>query len=94
MADKGLNIEDLLTDKGVELNLPPYLSNQDQFEIKQVKETKQIAKVRVHVERAIRRIKEYHIFDKSVPLSSLGTINQLFTVACLLSNFQGPLIKE
>ena len=48
-------------------------------------------KVRIHVERAIRRIKEYHIFDSDVPLSTLGSINQLYTVVCLLTTFQGPL---
>ena len=94
MADKGFNIDDLLTEKGVKLNLPPYLSNQSQFSVEQVKETKKIAKVRIHVERQIRRLKEFHFFERSVPLSSLGTVNQMYTVACLLLNFQGPLIKQ
>ena len=56
------------------------------------KKTKTIASLRIHVERAIRRVKEYHFFDSDVPLSNLGSVNQLYSIACLLTNFQGPLI--
>ena len=77
------------------LNLPPYLSSGGQFSSKEIKETKTIAKLRIHVERAIRRIKEYqYSYDTPIPLSLLGTVNQLCTVTCLLVNFQGPLILK
>ena len=56
------------------------------------KKTKTIASLRIHVERAIRRVKGYHFFDSDVPLSTLGSVNQLYSIACLLTNFQGPLI--
>lgn len=92
MADKGFDIEDLLRGKGVSLNLPPFLESRSQFSAAEVQQTKTIAKLRIHVERAIRRIKEYHIFDSDMPLSMLGSINQIYTVVCLLTNFQGPLI--
>ena len=84
----------MLTSRRVSLNLPPYLSSAGQFSSKEVKETKTIAKLRIHVEMAIRRIKKYHIYDTPIPLSLLGTINQLWTVTCLLVNFQGPLILK
>ena len=32
-----------------------------------VKETKTIAKLQIYVERAIRRLKEFHIFDSDIP---------------------------
>lgn len=94
MADKGFNIGDMSTSRRVSLNLPPYLSSGGQFSLKDVKETKTIAKLRIQVERAIRRIKEYHIYDTPIPLSLLGTVNQLWTVTCLLVYFQGPLILK
>ena len=62
MADKGFNIDDLLRSKGVQLNLPPYLLNHAEFSPKEVKETNTIAKIRIHVERAIRLIKKFHLF--------------------------------
>ena len=94
MADKGFDIADLLMSKQVSLNLPPFLRGQTQFSAQEVLKTKNIAKVRIHVERAIRRIKEFHLFDSDISLSTLGSVNQLYTVACLLTNFQGALIKD
>ena len=92
MADKGFDIEEMLRGKNVKFNIPPFLKNQEQFSAQDVQTTKAISSLRIHVERAIRRIKEFHFFDSDIPLSMLGSINQLYTVACLLTNFPGPLI--
>ena len=92
MMDKGFVIADLLKPLKVSYDLPPFLtSNRSQFEEAEVQETQNIARARIHVERAIRRIKENHIFDRIIPLNMAGTVNQLWTVSCLLSNFKGPL---
>lgn len=94
MAGKGFEIGDMVREKGIGLNLPPFLHCSSQFSAQQVQETKQIAKLRIHVERAIRRIKEFHIFDSPIPLNLMGTINHIYIVICLLVNFQGPLIMS
>ncbi|XP_053399796.1 uncharacterized protein LOC123549883 [Mercenaria mercenaria] len=93
MADKGFTIKNLLNEKQATLNIPPFLSSKRQFTQHEIKETEQIAKLRIHIERMNRRIKEYHLFDVPVPLSLLGSANQLWTVACLLSNFKGPIVN-
>ena len=92
MAHKGFDIEDLLRGRGACLNLPPFLQDRRQFSETVVLNTKTIAKLQIHVERAIRRIKEYHFFDSDVPLSMLGSVNQIYTIIFLLTNFRGPLI--
>eukprot|EP00795_Rhopilema_esculentum_P000283 gene283-9933_t len=85
-------LKDLLKPLKVSYDLPPFLtSNRAQFEVAEVQETQNIARARIHVERAIRRIKENHIFDRIIPLNMAGTVNQLWTVSFLLSNFKGPL---
>ena len=90
MADKGFTIQDLLTTKGATLTIPPFLTDKrNQVEKGEVEQTQNTARVRIHVERAIRRVKEYHIFDSIVPLSLAGTINQIWTVCALLANFRG-----
>ena len=91
MADKGFDFKDLLSSRKVCLNIPPFLNPSGQFSSEEVEETQAIAKLRIHVERAIRRIKEYHSFDGVLPLSVAGSINQIWTVACLLTNFKGDL---
>ena len=91
MVDKGFLIEDLLQPLGCSLIIPPFLSANAQFTTQEVQTMNEIARLRVHVERAIRRVKEYHIFDKVIPLNLTGSINQIWTVCCLLTNFHGPL---
>jgi len=90
MADKGFTIGDLLP-KNCTLNIPPFLSTKIQFSSSEVEMTQKIAKLRIHVERAIRRVKEYHIFDTVIPLSMASSVNQIWYVCCLLTNFCGPL---
>ncbi|XP_052224934.1 uncharacterized protein LOC127840563 [Dreissena polymorpha] len=91
MADKGFLISDLVSTRGATLNIPPFLSKRDQFTKEEVEETQEIARVRIHVERAIRRIKEYHIFDAPLPTALAGSALQIWTVRCLLTLFRGPL---
>lgn len=91
MVDKGFRIDDLVPCK---VYRPPFLSKRAQLSREEVLDTQEIARLRVHVERVIRRIKENKLFETVIPLTIAGNINQLFAVACLLANFQnGPLVK-
>ncbi|KAH7932603.1 hypothetical protein HPB51_029207 [Rhipicephalus microplus] len=93
MADKGFLIEDLLKNNGVKLNRPPFLKG-GTFSPEEVKCTKEIAALRIHVERRIQRIKAFHIFDRPIPLTLAPLINQIWTVTAILSNFQSSLIQQ
>ena len=93
MVDKGFTIADLLAAQGATLVIPPFLTNaRPQLERHEVSQTQSIARVRVHVERAIRRVKTFHVFDRVIPLTMAGTVNQMWSVCCLLTNFQGVLL--
>ena len=90
MADRGFDIQDILP-PGVTLNIPPFKGQRDQLSAEEAEETAKIASVRIHVERAIGRIKSYHILDGVMPLALSPTVNQIFTVCCYLTNFLPPL---
>lgn len=94
MADRGFTIADLLTPLGVKLNIPAFLDGRDQLERDEVVTSQKIAAVRIHVERAIARIKKFKVLKNDIPLNLNGSINQVWTNACLLCNFMGPLIKK
>ena len=68
MADKGFTTDDLLP-LGVALNIPPFLKHYDQMPPEDVAKTQVIAALRIHVERAINKIKNFHIWDQVTPLS-------------------------
>lgn len=48
-------------------------------------ETQQIASLHIHVDRAIRRVKEYDILADVMPASLAVSANQVWTVRCLLT---------
>ena len=67
MVDKGFEIADDLP-KGVTLNIPPFLRGNDHLSIEEETETRRIASVRIHVERAISRIKTIRILSTVYPI--------------------------
>jgi len=92
MADKGFLIQDILTPLGVCLNLPPLLRSDSQMASEDVILTKKIAQLRVHVERAIGRVKNFHISQNVLPATMWDTINQVVYICCMLTNFGLPLV--
>ena len=56
--------------------------------------TQTIAQHRIHVERAIGKARRFRIFHSVIPVSMFGSVNQIWTVACLLSNFQIPVLAQ
>ena len=93
MADRGFDIEADLIPLGVKLNIPPFLKGKSQLSENEMVATRRIASVRIHVERAMERIKNYHIFDKDIPSSSTDLADQIFFVCSVLSNFWPPLCE-
>jgi len=92
MADKGFDIQDLLVPLGVRLNIPPFLSSSTQFSCEDLFKTKKIAKLRIHVERAKLRFKEFQILHSPIPASMWDSINELVYVCIMLCNFSPPLV--
>ena len=93
MADKGFDIEEYLIPLGVKLNIPPFLRGKTQFDHSELIQTRRIASLRIHVERAMKRIKNFHIFDRTLPTTLTGIADRMFFVCCFVSNFHSPLCK-
>lgn len=91
VADKGFTIQNILPE-GVHLNIPPRLMN-PQFTPSENRLTTDIARARIHVERAIERIKGYRIL-RHVPQHMKPSITTIFQTCCWLVNLQCPLISE
>ena len=91
MAGRGFDIQDELTPLGVRLNIPPFLKGKTQLKKEELVETRRIASLRIHVERAIERIKNYHIFDRVIPASLTNVAEQMVFVCTILTNFMPPL---
>lgn len=91
MAHRSLEIKDLLNVVGVNLVIPTFLGPNGRLNQDDTTHT-QVGHLKFHIATAFSRMKEYHIFDDVIPSALCGSINQLWTVCALLTNFQGPLL--
>jgi hypothetical protein len=44
-------------------------------------------------ERSINKIKKFHYFDMPIPLSEIGSLNQVWLVCAMLTLFQNPIVS-
>ena len=93
MADKGFEIESDLPE-GVSLNIPPFLRDKEHLSIEEKTVTRRIASLRIHVERAIARIKTFRILSTILPVSMAADINKIWVICCYLTNLLPPLLVE
>ena len=93
MADKGFDIVNDLPE-GVSLNIPPILRGKEHLSVQEETETRQIAAVRIHVERAISRIKIFKILSTVFPITMGADLNKIWVICSYLTNFLPPLINE
>ncbi|XP_065293901.1 uncharacterized protein [Dermacentor albipictus] len=93
MVDKGFTFPYL--PPGITVFRPPFREqHESQMTPEAVERTRRIACARVHVERAIGRIKTFQILSKPFPISMIDIAEQVFRVCCFLCNFKRPLIKD
>ena len=92
MADRGFTIKDMLKRLNIELNLPPFLEGKRQLPYEQVQEGRKIASLRIHVERAIGRLKNFAILKETIPITLSRLTNQIVHVCAFLSNFHPALV--
>lgn len=91
LADKGFLIGDILP-PGVSVNMPPFLVT-PQFSEQDVLKTRNVARARVHIERANQRLKSYRILHL-IPKSLFDRASMVVQCCAGLINFQRPLLKS
>ena len=99
MADRGFNIRDLLTSKNATLNMPPFTrrapnGNKKKLNVDEIKQTRNIAKLRIHVERAIERLKNFRMLSNIIPQNCNALLPQMIIVGAFMCNLLPPLVKK
>ncbi|XP_071810336.1 uncharacterized protein [Asterias amurensis] len=87
MTDQGFTIEDLLEPMNVKLDTPAFLKGRGQFKTQETHKTQHMEAERIHVERAIDNVKQFRILDSPIDGSLHESLNQIWTVCCLLTHF-------
>jgi hypothetical protein len=70
------------------------LDGKDQLSLEEELTTRKIASVRVYVERAIARIKNYRILHPVVPITLAKDLDKIWAICTYLTLFLTPLIVE
>ena len=94
MADRGFKIKDLLAYHQCTLTIPPSTVSSMQMSQGDVKKTCKIANVRIFVEKAIRRIKEYRLLKIELPILQLPLVDEIVTICAAFTNLKNPLLEQ
>ena len=95
LADRGFDIDEVLCMKGAKLHIPAFTRGKKQLSGEEVQESRNIANVRIHVERVIGLLRQkYTMLQSTIPINLLITktgqenpvLDKIVTVACALTN--------
>ncbi|XP_043276881.1 uncharacterized protein [Venturia canescens] len=96
LADKGFpDIRRTIDEKGkqVVIVMPPFLEKKSEFTKDETEKTYNIAKVRIHVERIMQRLRIYQILNK-IPANLFNCIDDIVHMCCVLVNLQPPIFSD
>ncbi len=101
MADRGFNFPEYLAAKGVQLLIPASTRGKTQLSGQEVSVSRHMSRMRIHVERAIGRIKNYSILPQTLPINlikrrpkdTVATVDKILLVCSALSNLDKSLIQ-
>lgn len=94
LADRGFVVREDLLMRQAKLEIPPPSKGQEQQSPEEVAKTKNIANARIHVERAIGRMKTFSILQESLPITLVPLADDIIKVCAALVNLLPPLVCE
>lgn len=93
MADRGFLIEEELSVHGASLAIPPFTRGKKQLSQREVESARRLSRSRIHVERAIERIKNFQILKHVMPISLIHHADSIVTICGALTNLLPKLVK-
>lgn len=108
LADRGFTlVDEFASECGVNLIIPAFTKGKKQLSAKEVETSRQIASIRIHIERVIGLVKNrFRVLHGTIPtlmVKSLSEqvhgetvtgIDKLFTVCCILTNLGGGIVYK
>ena len=95
VADKGFDMKGDFSSRRHILVVPPKArKNQVVFSSDEMDDTAAIARERIHVERAFKRVQEFQCLHSVVPITMLDLWSSVFRVCCFMSNYEMELIQD
>lgn len=86
LADRGFLIRDELAAYGATLRIPHFTKGKKQLSAQEVDTSRQLSRVRIHVERVIGRWKNFKILQTVIPVSQVNILDDVVIVCGALTN--------
>ena len=93
IADRVIQIQEDLVLHFCNLQVPSDARTNSQMTKKEAQKTKEIANLRIHLERPINRIKNYRILKGILPISSMQHVDEIVIVCAVLCNMKNVLFQ-
>ena len=93
MADRGFTISEELAVRGATLAIPPFTKGRRQLRASSVASARRLSSVRIHVERAFERIKNFKILS-TLPITLMSHASDIFFICAALTNLLPKLVKR
>lgn len=94
LADRGFLISDELAAYGATLRIPSFTKGKKQLSAQDVDTSRQLSRVRIHVERVIGGWKNFKILQTVIPLSQVDLLDDVVTVCAALTNLCRSVVPK
>lgn len=94
LADKGFFIRDELAAYGATLRVPSFTKGKSQLPACEVDSSRQLACVRIHVERVISRWRSFNILHSVIPISQISLLDDMVIVCGALTNLCKSVVPK
>lgn len=94
LADRGFLVQREINEVGATLKMPSFTKGKKQLSAKEVDESRQLARVRIHVERVIGRIKKFRILQGVIPITQADLLNSAMVTICAIVNLNNSIVAR
>ena len=94
LADRGFLVRDELAAHGATLKMPYFTKGKKQMSAQEVDSSRQLSRVRIHVERVIGRWKNFKILQSIIPISQADLLDDIVIVCGGLTNLCTSVVTK
>ncbi|CAC5406744.1 unnamed protein product [Mytilus coruscus] len=94
LAYRGFLIAEELASRHASLVIPAFTKGKSQLSAKEVEQTRKIAHVRIHVERAIEQLKNFNILSSNMSIYLVPHSDSIVTLCSAVCNLHPKLVSQ
>ena len=94
LADRGFLVREDLASVGATLRIPSFTKGKSQLPGSCVDTSRQLSRVRIHVERVIGQLKTFKILNTVIPISQVDMLDDILTICAGLTNLRGAVVAR